>query len=63
MLEELRKTIEELELTSGGETIKTSASIGAAAYEEGLSMDKFVQKADERLYVAKENGRNKVILS
>ena len=62
MLEELRATIEELELTSGGETIKASASIGAAAYEEGLSMDKFVQRADERLYMAKESGRNKVIV-
>ena len=61
MLEDLRMTVEALQLTSGGETIKSSVSIGAAAYEEGLNMDKFVQKADERLYVAKESGRNRVI--
>ena len=61
MLEDLRKTIEELELTSGGEIIRVSVSIGAAAYEEGLSMDKFIQKADDRLYEAKESGRNRVV--
>lgn len=61
MLEDLRKTIEELELTSGGEIIRVSVSIGAAVYEEGLSMDKFIQKADDRLYEAKESGRNRVV--
>ena len=59
MLEDLRKTIEELEHTSGGEIIRVSVSIGAAVYEEGLSMDKFIQKADDRLYEAKESGRNR----
>lgn len=63
MLEELRHIVESLEFTSSGQTIKTTVSIGAAAYEEGMSLDKLLQKADERLYVAKENGRNKVIVS
>jgi diguanylate cyclase (GGDEF)-like protein len=62
MLEEIRKCIESCELTVGGQTIKTTASIGAAAYESGLDLDKFLQIADDRLYRAKESGRNKVIL-
>ncbi|MBP3826068.1 MAG: GGDEF domain-containing protein [Butyrivibrio sp.] len=61
MLEELRQTIEGLELTAGSETIRPSASIGAAAYEDGLNMDRFIQKADDRLYEAKESGRNRVV--
>ena len=63
MLEDLRKTVEELKLTAGGETIKTSVSIGAASYEEKPNMDKLLKKADDRLYEAKENGRNKVVLN
>jgi PleD family two-component response regulator len=35
--------------------------MGAAAYNEGMNVDKLLQMADERLYIAKDSGRNKVV--
>ena len=61
MLEELREMIQNLEFAAGEQIIKTTVSIGAAAYEYGMNMDKFLQLADDRLYKAKESGRNRVI--
>ena len=61
LLEMLRKDIESREFSSGDQTIKVTVSIGAAAYEKGMSVDKFVQEADARLYEAKESGRNRVV--
>jgi diguanylate cyclase (GGDEF)-like protein len=63
MLEKLRRCIERQEFTIDGQTIKTTVSIGAATYEKGMDIDKFLQLADDRLYRAKETGRNKVILN
>lgn len=60
MLEQLRQTIQDHDFIVGDQNIKATVSIGAAAYEEGFNMDKFIQTADDRLYMAKESGRNKV---
>lgn len=61
LLDALREDIRGLEISSGGQTIKVTASIGSADYEEGMNLDKFIQRADERLYIAKESGRNRVV--
>ena len=60
MLEQIRQTIQDRDFIVGDQNIKATVSIGAAAYEEGFNMDKFIQTADDRLYMAKESGRNKV---
>lgn len=61
LLNNLREDIQSLEISSEGQLIKVTASIGSADYEESLNLDKFIQRADERLYIAKESGRNRVI--
>jgi len=61
ILERLRKSIESLAFSADGITIKTTISIGA-----NLDAKKFknvhdaIKKADERLYRAKQLGRNRV---
>jgi diguanylate cyclase (GGDEF)-like protein len=60
--EHLRQIIENTDFTFDGKNIKVSLSFGVAAYPEyGMSGEVLLQSADKALYVAKENGRNKVI--
>ena len=61
MMDDLRRSIEEKEFYYGNKLIKVTASIGIAEYTSDMDADKLLQKADERLYTAKETGRNKVI--
>ena len=39
---------------------RVTFSAGIAAYKEGLSVNSFVEKADQALYLAKNSGRNRV---
>ena len=43
-----------------GERHGTSMSIGIASYQDGMSVDAFVEAADQALYKAKSNGKNTV---
>ena len=61
MLDDIRRSIEQKEFYYGNRLIKVTVSIGAAEYSSDMDADKLLQKADERLYTAKETGRNKVI--
>ena len=46
---------------NGGKRIRFTISIGAATFEKGMSAEKLVNLADDRLYQAKETGRNKMV--
>ena len=46
---------------NGGKRINFTISIGVANYEKGMSAEKLVNLADDRLYQAKETGRNKMV--
>lgn len=40
---------------------KVTSSIGVASYKKGDNLEDIIAKADKALYIAKENGRNRVI--
>ncbi|MFC1843807.1 diguanylate cyclase [Thermodesulfobacteriota bacterium] len=51
-VDRIRKNIEE--------TLEVTVSAGVALYEKGSSIEDLIKAADEALYKAKENGRNRV---
>lgn len=60
--ERIRKGVEQIGVTAGGRVIQFTVSIGIATYRVGQGFDELLQCADEALYRAKQNGRNRVEL-
>jgi len=59
--ERIRSAIEKMEIRAYDEDLKTTISIGIAAYpQDAFDAKSLIEKADEALYSAKESGRNKV---
>ncbi|WP_026671371.1 GGDEF domain-containing protein [Butyrivibrio sp. AD3002] len=63
LLEDIRSQVEETSFREDGRDLKITVSIGAAAYRDGMTAEELVNLADERLYIAKEGGRNKVVVN
>jgi len=64
--EDIRSKIENLEFKlENSPTIKFTVSIGVSKYneEEDITFDYILKRADDALYEAKENGRNKVVVN
>jgi len=59
-LEACRLVAEKLRLTVAEETDLT-ISIGVASYRQGSTIDAVIRKADQALYQAKQQGRNRVV--
>jgi diguanylate cyclase (GGDEF)-like protein len=62
LAERIRKTVENTKFIYKGIRIFVTISIGVTEYTEGQDLEKFLEKADQALYQAKEMGRNKVVL-
>lgn len=61
--EKIRKKIENIEILDGDNILKFTASFGVAEYDNKLDYEKIehtITRADNALYIAKENGRNQV---
>lgn len=60
--EKIRREVEEMSLVNEktNEHIKITISAGVAMYEHGLSKDNLIARADQALYQAKAEGKNKV---
>ncbi|MFO8192378.1 MAG: GGDEF domain-containing protein [Bacillota bacterium] len=58
--ERIRKNLEDKEI--GSKKIKVTASFGVAELKSGDNMDDLLRKADEALYRAKGQGRNRVVV-
>lgn len=59
--EKIRYEIEHMNATYKGQTIHTTMSFGIAACHPGDVFEKCILLADQRLYEAKQNGKNRVI--
>jgi len=61
----LRRAIEESSVSDGSQTIRVTASLGAAAYptHNVERENQLVQLVDDALYQAKESGRNRLVLA
>lgn len=59
----LRIAMEELVVESNAGGIRFTVSIGVAAYDAGADdLERFMSRADEALYAAKDAGRNRVVV-
>ncbi|MBR3040494.1 MAG: GGDEF domain-containing protein [Lachnospiraceae bacterium] len=59
--ERIRVMIEDMVVVSHGYSIKITMTFGVCESIPGLSIDKLVEIADERLYHGKQNGKNQVV--
>lgn len=60
--ERLRHGIEEARFSVGKERTKVTVSVGVASFPaDGTTLDALIDMADQRLYTAKGNGRNRVV--
>lgn len=60
--ERIRKRIEDSVCTFEGTDIKVTMSFGCAEIDPNVSVEDNIKVADERLYKAKETGRNRVVI-
>jgi len=61
LAERIRQAVANIKLELAGETIQFTISFGIASYQtENENIDDILQKADVKLYQAKESGRNKI---
>lgn len=59
--ERLRKAVSDLSIAFGGERIAVTISLGIAEIDDSVSnLDLLISKADECLYTAKREGRNRI---
>ena len=60
----IRKKMEEIYFLSENQRIYITVSIGIAAYPiHGITVNELISRADEALYIAKEKGKNQVVLA
>jgi diguanylate cyclase (GGDEF)-like protein len=62
LAERLRAEIADLNITdgTGGQKIRTTASFGVSEFDDTLSVEEAIERADAAMYTAKAAGRNRV---
>jgi diguanylate cyclase (GGDEF)-like protein len=61
--ENLRRSVEDAAIAAGGKTISVTISIGVVEFEADEPFENQLNAADQLLYLAKANGRNRVYSS
>lgn len=54
--------MQQFKVQVGGSSIQTTISIGGSVFSEDFQMDTMLKKADKALYMAKERGKNQLVL-
>ncbi len=60
--EKLRKTVEDEKFEYDGKRIRVTVTIGLAFRQNGETIDSWINHADEKLYIGKNGGRNRVVV-
>ncbi len=58
--ERIRATVEQTKYESEGQTISPTISLGVSSLQPGDTIDSLIRRADEALYRAKKQGKNRV---
>ena len=61
-LETLRKAIENEVIEYEGHKHKITITIGVAKYSKEVSVEKWIEHADEKMYQGKNSGKNKIVI-
>jgi diguanylate cyclase len=61
--ERIRQNVSDAPFTPNGEPRLLSVSVGGAIFDRGFSFSELFRVADQQLYAAKQNGRNRVAVS
>lgn len=60
--DKIRSKIEQSHLIYSGQSIKMTVSVGATIHRAGDTYDEFIARADQALYRAKKEGKNRTVL-
>lgn len=61
-LQRVRRAIENEEMVFGGHTLRVTATFGGVSSRGMLSTADMLARADQRMYMGKKNGRNRVVV-
>ncbi|MCW7752986.1 diguanylate cyclase [Desulfobotulus sp. H1] len=62
LMEEIRRNLKTIEFHAKGETFRVTCSVGIACSSLGSSPEEILQAADQALYRAKEEGRDRICM-
>lgn len=61
LLEGIRREVEQHLFTYEKQELHLTITIGVAKYEEGMSLDEWIDMADKKLYAGKKSGKNRMV--
>ncbi|MBR6072231.1 MAG: GGDEF domain-containing protein [Acholeplasmatales bacterium] len=60
--EDIRKRIDEYKFELNNVVTHITVSLGISKYQDGLRNDEWIKSADDKLYIAKKNGKNQTVI-
>lgn len=61
-IDKLQQTIRDLQVRYGDQTIRVTMTFGMGQSDPGESYEKVIKRADEKLYVGKNGGRDQIVM-
>ncbi len=61
MLADLQNEIHQMEFRMGGDTVRLTMTFGVAEYDLRREADDTINEADQKLYMGKAQGRDRIV--
>lgn len=61
LLESIRREVEQHQFIYEQYSLHLTITLGVAKYEEGMSLDEWIDTADKKLYIGKKSGKNRMV--